>query len=120
MVSITDFFKFIMVSNMIFLKFITVSITDFVQISKDEDTFVDKPRLKLEPSTSWFKKMSGGYLVRKSWRWLLGSRISWPPRPSEGGDHLLRHSLDPSPLRSTLIVDKTIAKQRIHLDKYKT
>ena len=55
-----------------------------------------------QPSTSWSKKMSGGYLIL---------RLYWPPRPSEGGDHLLRHSLDSSPLRSTHITDKKNNRQ---------
>ena len=117
------FFKFIMVSNTDFFKFILVSITDFVHriqfqkmkilllISQDWNLILQCK----QPWTSWLKKMSGGYLVRKSWRWLLGSRISWPPRASEGGGHLWRHSLDPSLLSSTLIVDKKQSQNKEYI-----
>ena len=98
MVSITDFFHMIQFQKMKIP----------LLISQDWNLILQCK----QPWTSWLKKMSGGYLVRKSWRWLLGSRLFWPPRPSEGGDHLLRHSLDPSLLSSTLIVDKNNRKTK--------
>ena len=110
--------------------FIMASITDYahrIRFEKVKDThftsssrfqghpfnFEPRPKLDLamQTSTSWSKKMSGGYLVL---------RLSWPPRPSKGGGNLLRHSLDSSLLSSTHIDDKkTIAQRRMHLDKYK-
>ena len=98
------------------IRFEKVKDTHFTSSSRFQGhpfNFEPRPKLDLamQTSTSWSKKMSGGYLVL---------RLSWPPRPSKGGGNLLRHSLDSSLLSSTHIDDKkTIAQRRMHLDKYK-